>query len=299
MKVTQSLEGANASVGLRDAPEWGVMRLHVFAVVPLVLSFTAVAADTSTKSPRDAAWQAIDKSLRTGNLDCRRETVIAISTIDPSNQEAVNRLVNTMKNDKSVPIRQQAALALGQMKARQAIPALKDTLEDKSDEVAFAAATALTEMGDKAGQGTLIAVLTKERKAGPGMMTNARRGAEKQLQHPQGMLLMGAQGAAGAVIPGAGLGVAAVRRGAAGLRGNGGTGRASAAASLAKDPDPYAVTLLEWALGDDSPSVREEAAKGLGQRGNAASVAKLTPLLQDGKNSVRTMAAASIIRLTP
>ena len=76
-------------------------------------------------------------------------------------------------------------------------------------------------------------------------------------------------------------------------------GRAAAAAYLAKDPDPYAVTLLEWALGDDSSFVRVEAAKGLGQRGNAASVAKLVPLLQDRKNSVRTMAAASIIRLTP
>jgi HEAT repeat protein len=67
---------------------------------------------------------------------------------------------------------------------------------------------------------------------------------------------------------------------------------------VAKEPGPYAITLLEWALSDDNHLVRAEAAKGLGERGNAGSIAKLQPLLRDNHNSVRTMAAASIIRLT-
>src|SRR5262249_5816794 len=77
----------------------------------------------------------------------------------------------------------------------------------------------------------------------------------------------------------------------------GAAGRAAAAAYLAKDPEPYAVTLLEWALSDDNQFVRLEAAKGLGERGNAQSVAKLQTLLEDKHDKVRTMAAASMIRL--
>jgi HEAT repeat protein len=81
------------------------------------------------------------------------------------------------------------------------------------------------------------------------------------------------------------------------LQQKGAPGRAAAAAYLAKDPDPYAVTLLEWALGDDNHLVRAEAAKALGERGNAESIGKLEPLLRDEHTIVRSMAAASIIRL--
>ena len=82
------------------------------------------------------------------------------------------------------------------------------------------------------------------------------------------------------------------------LSGKGAPARAAAAAYLAKDPDPYAITMLEWALQDDSKMVRMEAAKALGERGNADAIPKLAELLNDDHTAVRTMAAASIIRLS-
>lgn len=249
------------------------------------------------QSPRDAAWAAIDKGLKAGDVDHRRQAAVALATIDPTNQKAVDKLLNALKNDKSARMRQQAALALGQMKAKQSIPALKDALED-TDEVAFAAAKSLTDLGDETGQGLLVAVLSGERKDTAGIMTNARREAEKRLHHPKGLVLMGAEDGIGSMFGPAAMAVTAVQD-ISDLHGKGAPGRAAAAAYLVKDPDPYAVTLLEWALTDDSSFVRVEAAKGLGQRGNASSIPKLLPLLQDGKNSVRTMAAAAIIRLTP
>jgi HEAT repeat protein len=270
-------------------------RVGVLAIFLFVSFLTA--EDGNPQPPQVAAWAALDKGLHAGDLDYRRQAAIALSTIGASNQEAVNRLVETLKNDKSVRVRMQAALALGEMKATQAIPALKDALED-STEVAFAAAKALTDLGDQGGQGMLVAVLSGERKDTPGIMTNARREAEKRIRHPEGLLLMGAEDATGAMFGPAAMGLEAFKD-ASDLNGKGAPGRAAAAAYLAKDPDPYAVTLLEWALGDDSSYVRVEAAKALGQRGNAASVTRLVPLLQDKRNSVRTMAAASIIRLIP
>jgi HEAT repeat protein len=88
-----------------------------------------------------------------------------------------------------------------------------------------------------------------------------------------------------------------VMKDAVDLKGKGAPGRAAAAAFLAKDPDPYAVQLLEWALGDDNQFVKLEAAKGLGQRGNTESAMKMQPLLNESHTLVRYMAAASILRI--
>ena len=60
------------------------------------------------------------------------------------------------------PVRQSAALALGEMNAYAAIPWLKQALND-SPEVAFGAAKALTKLGDSSGRDVLIAVMAGER----------------------------------------------------------------------------------------------------------------------------------------
>lgn len=264
-------------------------RVLVFALFAFVPNLTAAGTPPG-------AWEILDNGLRSDQVDHRRQTLVALSTIGAANPEAVKRIENTLRRDPSPRVRQQAALALGQMKATQSIPVLKEALKD-SDEVAFAAAKALIDMGDTSGQEMLVEVLAGERKDRPGIMTNARRTAEYKLHHPQGLLLMGAADATGAMFAPAGMGIMAAQE-AVGLRGKGAPGRAAAAAYVAKEPGEYAVTLLEWALADDSHLVRIEAAKGLGERGNAGSVAKLQPLLRDDHVAVRTMAAASIVRLT-
>jgi len=142
----------------------------------------------------------------------------------------------------------------------------------------------------------LIAVLAGDRRATPGLTTNMIREAQRRVKHPEGMVLMGAEDAAGTMFGPAGMALTAVTE-VARLKSKGSPARAAAATYLAKDPDPYAVTLLEWALADDSRWVRIEAAKGVGLRGNAANIPMLEPLLNDDHNAVRCMAAASIIRL--
>jgi HEAT repeat protein len=210
-------------------------------------------------------------------------------------RDAVER-VESMLDDKEVIIRQSAALALGNMKAYAAIPRLQQAIDDNSPEVSFAAAKALTELGDPSGEPMLIAVLAGQRKEGPGMMENAMRKAKDKLHHPEELALMGAQDATGAMFGPVSLAIPAVKD-AMDMKGKGAPGRSAAAAYLAKDPSDYAVTLLEWALTDDNQFVRMEAARGLGQRGNSASIPKLEALLGDSKPMVRDMAAASILRI--
>jgi HEAT repeat protein len=259
----------------------------------IVLAAIAFVPDIRAASAQDEAWAALDQSLKAGT-EHRIQALSALATIRGSNEEAVKRALDALQ-DKDAQVRQAAALALGQMKAKQAVPDLKRALDD-TGEVAFAAAKALTDIGDPSGRDMLIAVLAGERKDTPGLMANAMRDAKHRLHHPQGLVLMGAEDAAGAMFGPASWGIEATKD-AIDLKGKGTPGRAAAAAYLAKDTDPYAVKLLEWALGDDNQFVRVEAAKGLGERGNAESVPKLQNVLTDSHTRVRAMAAASIINL--
>jgi HEAT repeat protein len=79
---------------------------------------------------------------------------------------------------------------------------------------------------------------------------------------------------------------------------SGAAGRSIAAELLSKDTDPYALTLLEWAVGDGNWAVRLAVAKALGERGNESTIPKLRPLLSDNRHAVRYMAAASILKLS-
>jgi HEAT repeat protein len=261
-------------------------------IVLILATLTAVAAEVG---PQRDAWNILDTSLQSDTAH-KRLALAALATIQGPNPDAVKRAVAAL-DDKDALVRQAAALALGQMKARDAASALEKALDD-TGEVAFAAAKALSDIGDPdSSRAMLIAVLAGERKDTPSMMTNAMRQAKHKLKHPQGLVLMGAEDAAGAMIGPASWGISAAKD-AADLRGKGTPGRAAAAAYLAKDPDPYALALLEWALGDDNQFVRAEAAKALGTRGTHDSILRLQPLLSDDHTRVRTMAAASIINLS-
>jgi HEAT repeat protein len=246
-----------------------------------------------SEAGRNAAWDALDKSLQDGAAEHRQQALAALSTMGDM-ADAVKRAEGALR-DKDTLVRQSAALALGEMKAKAAIPSLQAALDD-SPPVAFAAAKALMNMGDRSGEQMLISVLAGERKDSEGIMTNAMRKAKSKLRHPQELIFMGAQDATGAMFGPVSAVFPAVKD-TVELKGNGVPGRAAAAAYLVKDPDPYAIALLEWALADESQFVRLEAAKGLGQRGNAASIPKLQALLGDPHTMVRDMSAASILRI--
>lgn len=256
------------------------------------LAAVAVLSCTAGEDASQAAWGEIEHAM-SGDMEHRLQGLEAIATISNTNQRAVQMAESALK-DHEAEVRVAAAKALADMKATQAAPALKAALDD-TNEVAFAAAKALCAMGDPDGRDVLVAVLAGERKDTPGMLTKTVREARKKMHHPEGVLLSGAGAGVGTIVPGAGAGVATVK-GAVKLRGGG--DQASAADALAKDPEPYAVSLLEWALTDDSWEVRAAAAKALGERGNADTVPKLADAMNQNKRAaVRTMAAAAIIRI--
>jgi HEAT repeat protein len=259
----------------------------------LLISLIALVPNlTPASTPAESAWSTLQKSLN-GNQDHKRQALTALGAVDPSNEKAVKTLVDALQ-DKDPLVRQAAAAALGEMKARQAIGSLREAIGDKG-EVAFAAAKSLSEMGDSGGRDMFVDMIAGERSDTPGFVANGVRDARKRLKHPQGLILEGMEDAGGALFPPAGYGITAAKEA---FKEKGSSSRAVAATYLAKDPDPYAVTLLEWALSNSSWGVRAAAAHGLALRGNAGSIPKLQFLLDDSSHVVQTMAAAAILRIT-
>ncbi|HKD08173.1 MAG TPA: HEAT repeat domain-containing protein [Bryobacteraceae bacterium] len=272
-----------------------MISLAVVLAVTLAQDSSAVEKVAPNKSAESAAWSVLDEALNGGSAEHREHGLLALSTIGEPNPEAVKRAEAALK-DKDSQVRETAALALGELNATGSIPALKSALDD-SPEVAFAAAKSLTRIGDPAGRDMLVAVLAGERKDGPGMVSGAVRKAKDKMHHPGDLALTGAKDATGAMFGPVSLAIP-VTKDLIEMKGKGAPGRAAAAAYLARYPDSYSITLLEWALNDDEGLVRLEAAKGLGERGNADSVPKLQALLSDPHSLVRDMAAAAIIRIS-
>jgi hypothetical protein len=260
---------------------------------PPTRATSAKLSPSSSQTPAEmSAWDALKQGLAEGDATHRKTAVAAIGTIG-NNPEAVQLVIGALR-DKDVGVRQTAANTLGQMGSPEAIPALKAALDDKP-EVSFTAAKALWALGDPSGGEIFQEVLEGERKDAPGKIHTAIK--KKLAPGELGMTL--AENAGDIVLGPASIGIVAIHEAVQDLKGDtGAPGRAEAAGILAKDPDPYALTLLEWALGDSNWAVRLAVAKGLGERGNQDTIPKLSALLNDNRHAVRYMAAASMIRLS-
>lgn len=246
-------------------------------------------------SPKTEAWIVLHQGL-TGNATHRAQAVAALGSIGPD-CDAV-RIVEKALHDKNPEVREAAAAALGEMRCSESIPQLRLALRDNNEQVSLAAAKALAAMGDMSGQDVFARLLTGQIKQGPSLVGTAMQDAREKMHDPGAIAMFGVRGASAAnpFIGGpAGVGVWIIRNA---LKDKGVQSRVAALNYLIEDPNPYAQTLLEWALGDSSSVVRATAVKGLGDRGDPAAIPKLEPLLKDGHHMVRYMAAATIVRLS-
>lgn len=268
--------------------------LTVWVIAPVLADRPPASAPAA--EPVAAAWDVLDRSLADTNENRRRQAVLAIGTIgDPHALKSIEAALQ----DKSSIVRQTAAAVLGEMKATESIPYLKQALGDNA-EVSFTAAKSLVEMDDESGREILQQVLTGERKDKPGFIENNLKHAKKKLT-PAEMTMMGVREASGVLLGPAGIGIVVAEEAIKGGKPDKDavSGRAIAIATLADHPNEYARMLLEWALTDNDQNVRALAAKGLGKCGNEQSIPKLQTALADQHTAVRDMAAASIIRLSP
>lgn len=254
----------------------------------------ALATAVVMAQPEKTSWDVLKQGLAEKNPEKRRQAVTAIGSIGQS-PEAVKQVEGALK-DQDPFVRQTAAAMLGQMKSKASIPALKTALDDNSPEVAFAAAKALWELGDKSGRDLIEDVLTGQQKASEGGMSGAMRDAKRKMHDPKALALMGFKEASGALLGPFNIGIIAAEQA---LKDGGGGPRALSATMLSQDCDAQTIRLLEYStISDKNWAVRAASAKALGVCGNGGSIPKLEQNLADGHEAVKYMSAASIVRLS-
>ena len=254
-------------------------------------SILLMATLSYSQAPSTTAWNVLVQAMLEGNPEKRIDAIAALATLSKKPQAV--RLIEAALKDKDASVRVTAAEALGEMESQRSVPALKAGLDDSAPEVSFAAARALWQLGDHSGREIFLAILAGQRKGERGAMRTQIGAARKKLRHPLGLGIEQVKSQGAALLGPFGLGVAVVEEMA---KDGSASSRAISAGLLADDRNPESVQQLEDSLADKSWVVRVAAAKALGQFGRRASIPKLQPLLNDGKNAVRYMAAAAIVR---
>ena len=253
-----------------------------------------LAAAVLLAQPEKTSWDILKQGLADKNPDKRRQAVTAIGSIGLK-PEAIHEVEGMLK-DQDPLVRQTAAATLGQMKAKASISSLKLALDDTSPEVAFAAAKALWEMGDKSGRDLIEDVLTGQQKASEGAMSGAMRDAKRKMHDPKALATMGFKEASGALLGPFNIGIVAAEQA---MKDGGGGPRALSATMLSQECDAETIRLLaNSATGDKNWAVRAASSKALGVCGNDVAIPKLEHNLADGHDAVKFMSAAAIIRLS-
>jgi len=294
----------------------GGERRHVSRQIALILALCAIwlgnalpmasaktkkqkAPDLTPANLSAQAWSTLHEGAASHSLRKRTDAIAALSSMqgDPG----AIKLIETALVDKNLDVRRIAAAALGNMDAKEAIPALKRATDDPDPTVSFAAAEALWKMGDHSGAEIFYAIVLGNRHAAHGPVSSNINDAMKTLHDPKALALIGINEGSGALLGpfSEGITIAEVL-----AKDRSSSSRALSATLLGQHPTPDTEKILEDALEDKNVAVRAAAARSLGGFDDPALIKRLAPLM-DAKgtpiikpvDSVRYMASAAVIRL--
>jgi HEAT repeat protein len=247
----------------------------------------------------DQSWQMLDKASDSENVRIRTDVIAALSSME--GDEKAIRLIENGLDDRHAPVRRIAASSLGTMRATEAIPYLKQAMNDKNAGVSFAAAEALWKMGNQDGANIFYAVLLGNHQVEPGFITSHVNDAWNELHDPSALADIGIGEASGALLGPFSEGVTLARELA---KDRGAKARALSATLLGEHPNPDAEKILQDMLGDKNLAVQVSVAKALGGFGDPALIERLAPLLTEKgvplfkhADPLHFMAAAAIVRL--
>lgn len=248
---------------------------------------------TSAQNTQEA-WQMITTAVQDPkHPDLRTQALAALGSLG-DNARGERLILDAMK-DPDVDVRTAAVLAAGLTKSRNLTTDLRNMLDDKEPQVAFAAAITLWKMNDRSGEDILLAVVNGDRKATAGLRDSAMHKVGKELHNPASLARFGALQGASILLGPFGVGISAYEY----MRKNGGdSARVSAIEQISQQmTNPIRAQLVD-ALDDKDPAVRAAAAQALGSyRDKVVSDALLT-IFDDVKPPVRLTAAAAYIRST-
>jgi HEAT repeat protein len=238
-------------------------------------------------------WTMLMNGANSPKLRDRSDALTALSVLT-SDRRAIAVIANAL-SDKDETIRTLAATTLGDMKARPAIPKLREAIDDPSPEVSFAAAQSLWKMGDRSGREIFYDVLDGQRKVRPGLIKSKMREARKDMHDPKALALIGVNEVSGAFLGPFSMGVSVAEEYA---KNNGTSVQALCAELLALDDNRRTAEELKYALSDPNWTVRASAARSIARLNYRGAIPNLKDMMQNDKSQpARFAAAAAIIRL--
>ena len=243
---------------------------------------------------QERAYTILHDGIESRDSQVRLQTIIATSMIGKS--PIVFERLERALTDKDVEVRIAAANTLGDFKAIEAAPALRQVLhDDPVPEVAFAAAKALFTLRDPAGREALTEVFDRRITGQSNILRKQARdffGKFHSLKSSLTTVFM--EGIGFVPVPGAGAGVSAV---AELLTDPELTPRASAVLMLGREKDAETTDVLRRALYDKDWSVRAAGAQAIARSARTELQTALVPLFDDSKDKVRFRAAGAYIHL--
>jgi HEAT repeat protein len=249
----------------------------------------AKSPEKKTSQYREDAWKVLWMGLRHAKPSNRRDAVKALSLL-PGDRTAIRKAVTAL-SDPDDKVRTAAAVTLGQLNAKSAIPALKDALSDDDVRVMLAAAHSLYVLKDPSAYDIYYAILMGDKKASNSPLQEQIN----RLKDPKQLFEIGLQEGLG-VVPYGGMGYEAYKEL---LKHDNAPVRAAAARILALDPDSITEdALVQTALADKNTIVREAALDALAQRGDPRCIERLQMNLHDEKYAIRYRTAAAILELS-
>jgi HEAT repeat protein len=245
----------------------------------------------TAKQKEQACWTTLTNALHdakhTGN---QVQALAALGTLGTNPRAA--QLISRSMSDPDLDVRTAAILAAGQTMNRNLTTGIRNLLDDKEPQVAFAAATTLWKMNDHSGEDILIAVVDGDRSANPTLVNGARHDASRTLHSPSALARIGALQGASLLLGPFGFGITAYEY----MKKNGGdSSRVDAVELLAQEKTGPVRAKLVAALGDKDPAVRAAAAKSLGKYHERSLGDDIYKLIDDPKLPVRLTAAAAYI----
>lgn len=272
------------------------------AMAAILLAFLCAVSWATKPGPDRAAvrpsvqqaWEILESLADSSNPQHRKYSAAGFALLAQRHSRALTSAKKLLASDHEADVRAFMAAALGQEQARTAIPALRAALDDPAAPVAFAAAKALWNMGDRSGDFIFEEVLTGARKDSQGLVSSYLSDARHKMHDPKALAMMGVKEATSAFFGPAGMAISFAQES---MKDKGAAGRAYAADALSKDRSKKSLQILESALQDSSPLVRAAACRSLAIRRDRGSLVYLEPLLDDDKEGAKAMASAAYISL--
>jgi len=277
------------------APIAALLRFRTFAVAGFVGVLLAVPSVLSAQAPLDQAWTILQTGAENKSKDQQVVTMRVLRLI-PGDARAVSLAEKALK-DNDTQVRGAAALSLGAMADKSAIPQLIEVIKtDKEGGVVLAAAKALIQLGDERGYEVYYAVVFGTRKSGEGLLADQSKELGNFLSDTKAMEKMAFEQGIG-FVPFGGISLQVYQH-IQGSKAKGPIVKATAIKALAKDPDPRSGKAIVAALSDKEWLIRAAAYDALARRGDAAVLTNLSPGLNDKKIEVKLTAAAAIAYLS-